>query len=396
MLRPTLQKTHPNYNVVHTQYGQQLHAIRRATWVNASVNIFLALAKIGMGYGFYSHVLMADGFHSLADLATTIFVFFAAKMGQQAPDSHHPYGHRRVETLGSLVIGLLLISTALGISWDAYTHMIAPHPIPAIPALVMAALAIIANEFLFRYTRFEAIRAQSPLLHNQAWHNRSDMWVSLVTLSSLVGAYMGFTLLDGLGALVIAILILYMGTRMFWHALREVIDTGVDEATHTQLVQKILKTPGVKALHQLRTRLHAERIFLDVHVQVHAHISVSEGHYIGEMVGKALCEEIPHVSDVTVHVDPENDERYGAALMLPPRPQVEHDLQQAWHALSPPVTPESLTLHYLDAGLEVDITLAEQSIDSATHSQYANNCIQAALRLPYVRKARVLWMRGSQ
>ena|SRR3990167_448218 len=328
----------------------------RVTLVNSGVNSLLAVLKILVGYFGHSQALIADGIHSLSDLITDLLVLIAARLGDQLPDKEHPYGHRRIETIAAIIISVVVIVVALGIAYDTIEHIL--HYTlerPDIYVLIIAALSVFANEGLFRYTLAQGNKITSDLLRTNAWHNRSDAFVSLIVLISAGGTWLGINYLDSVGALIIAGLILKMGLTMIWGSLKELIDTGVDDSTLAAITTEIQNVPGVLSVHQLRTRSHSGLIFVDVHIQVNPNISVSEGHYIGEQVHLKLLKNFSHISDVTVHIDPEDDEISHPSVDLPNRKEVHHLLKKQWKTLPSYHRIRRTILHYLNGKLHVEI-----------------------------------------
>jgi cation diffusion facilitator family transporter len=344
---------------------------RHVTLVGVLINTLLGVLKLLIGFFGNSHALIADGVHSFSDLITDFFVLFAAKAGSHGPDKEHPYGHGRIETLAALGLALVLIFVGLGIAFDALSKAInhAPHVPPNISVLIVAGFSIFANEFLFRYTLAFGNRLQSDLLRMNAWHNRSDALSSLVVLVGAFLAILGVRWGDAGAAIIVSLFIINIGVKMLWQNARELIDTGVDEKTKRALVDTIMATDGVKALHQLRTRRLAGRIYLDLHLQVDSNISVSEGHYIADQTMRTLYHQFLQVADVTVHIDPENDEIETSSSKLPDRASVMNLLNQ--HCADLPHWQEcrETRLHYLHDGLGVELFFSETCLPSSENAQ---------------------------
>ncbi|WP_423062674.1 cation diffusion facilitator family transporter [Candidiatus Paracoxiella cheracis] len=357
-------------------------AALRATIVNSSTHTLLAIFKIIVGYFGHSQALIADGIHSFSDLITDALVLFAARIGDQMPDKEHPYGHRRVETIAAIIISIVLIGVAAGIAYDTIHHILAKKHLlkPDIYVVIVAVISILANEGLFRYTLYEGNKINSDLLRTNAWHNRSDVLVSIIVLVSVVGTMFGITYLDSIGALVIAVLILKMGIKLIWQGTKELIDTGVDEEMLHNITQAILSIPGVRAIHQLRTRSHGGTIFADVHIQVSPNISVSEGHFISEKVHIYLIKNFQEIDDVTVHIDPENDETSIPSLNLPDREKINRLLKTRWEWLPGYNKINRILLHYLNGKLYVEVYMPLTVIQATTNQQQLQKDYQAAAK----------------
>ncbi|MDF1759952.1 MAG: cation diffusion facilitator family transporter [Coxiellaceae bacterium] len=345
---------------------------RKVTFVNAVVNLVLAVVKILVGWLGYSHALVADGLHSLSDLIADGLVFIAAKMGSQSPDEDHPYGHRRIETLGAIIISVVLISVGALIVLDAIGNLSRPplHHAPEWIVMIVAIFSIIINEALYHYGKHYGKKINSQLLISTAWHNRSDAMTSVIVVVAVAGAMLHVQHLDVIGALIIGLMILYAGGKMIWSCFRELIDTGVDDQMLQQIRSTINEVAGVVAVHQLRTRSLGGEIFIDIHIQVDPRISVSEGHYIGEKVHHHLVKTIDHVSDVTVHIDPEDDETQQPCEDLPDRPTLLSTLHNSWQNLSEYTAIERIIIHYYDGKIDLDIYINKKDIDHQIRQQY--------------------------
>lgn len=351
----------------------------KVTLVNSAVNTCLALFKIIIGYIGHSQALIADGIHSFSDLITDFLVLAATKLGGREPDKDHPYGHRRIETIATVIISLILIGVAASITYQNIHHILkhTQSMKPSFFVIVVAVISIFANEGLFRYTLHYGKQLHSELLKSNAWHNRSDVWVSVIVLIAVLGDISGIPYLDAIGALIIAILIFKMGITMIFNSVNELIDAGVDEKTKKQIATFITDISGVVALHQLRTRSHGGNIFADVHIQVQPKISVSEGHYISEQVHLQLLREFKNMVDVTVHIDPEDDELSRPNKNLPTRVDIEMQLTNAFKSLPGFKQKKAVHLHYLNGKIVVELVLP-LSVLSSMDRALLQKCYQDA------------------
>lgn len=345
--------------------GERYRATRRVTLVGASVNSMLAVAQLLSGWLLNSQALIADGVHTLSDLITDAVVLFAAGKAAASPDREHPYGHGRIETLATVVVGVFLALAALGIGWTAGNRLleaeIATGPAPA--ALLFAVLTLVAKEGLYQYTHRVARRLNSRMLEANAWHNRTDAISSLFVLVGVGAAVAGFPWADALAALIVALFILHIAWRLIRRSAAELIDTALDPAEVRGIHRTIMDVPGVKDAHMLRTRRHGSEVMADVHVQVAPMISVSEGHRIADAVHDAVTGEHARINDITVHVDPENDQDQARSSALPLRPALVRALREAWADAPELDALEHLSLHYLGGRVHLTITLR---LDAAT------------------------------
>ena len=285
--------------------------IRRVTLVGAGVDLVLALAKIGGGFAAQSQSLVADGVHSLSDLVTDLLVLMAAKLARAKPDADHPYGHERIETAATVGLGAVLILIGAGIAFDALWRLFHPEElqIPAWWAMAIAAVSVAFKEGVYHYTIRAARRFRSKLLEANAWHARSDAASSIVVIVGVGGSLAGLTYLDAIAAVAVSWMIGRMGYRLARQSVQELIDTGLDPEQVESIRTALMRIDGVRDLHMLRTRQMGPKSLVDVHILLDdPKLSVSEGHQISETARAELIREFHDIEDVTVHIDPEDDE----------------------------------------------------------------------------------------
>ncbi|WP_124948526.1 cation diffusion facilitator family transporter [Sulfuriferula thiophila] len=280
-------------------------AASRTTWVSVVVNLCLSVTQITVGILSKSQGLIADGVHSLSDLVADFVVLFASHHSKKDADIDHPYGHQRFETAASLVLGVLLLAVGVGMLWSAFIKLQDPDTVPkvGIVALWVAGGALIAKELLFRYMLATAKRVKSSMLVANAWHARSDAASSLVVGIGIIGNLAGYPILDPIAALIVGFMVANMGWGFGWDALHDLMDRAVDEQEVAAIRQTLLDTPGVKGVHDIRTRKMGDMIVVDAHIEVDATINVEAGHDIA-VVARARVMQHHRVLDLMAHVDP--------------------------------------------------------------------------------------------
>lgn len=339
--------------------GTRYRIAHRVTVVGAAVNVALAAAKIAFGIVGRSQALIADGIHSLSDLASDAVVLVAARHGSRDADAEHPYGHARVETAFTVGLGVFLIAVAAGIGYDAGSRLFAPSELlrPDVLALAVALLSIVAKEALYHYTVRAARRSRSNLLRANAWHHRSDAVSSVVVAVGIGGTMAGLPYLDAVAAVIVALMIAKIGWDLSWQSLRELVDTGLDAERVAAVKRAILAVDGVEALHLLRSRRMGPDALVDVHILVDPRVSVSEGHQISETVRARLMRQFDEINDVLVHIDPEDDETASPSSGLPLREEILRRLHRTWRGIDEARRIERVTLHYLEGKVDVEVVV---------------------------------------
>ncbi len=335
----------------------RFQAAQKVTWISVAVNVVLTVLQIVVGLFGKSQALVADGLHSLSDLLCDFLVLFANRHGARDADEEHPYGHARIETATTLALGLILLGVGGALFWGAAMRLQDPAALQKVhvATLWIAILTLAGKEALFRYMLHVARKLRSQMLEANAWHARSDAASSLVVVAGIGGNLLGFTSMDILAAVLVAVMIMRMGWKQASQAISELIDTSLDKSEVEAIRATLLTTPGVQGVHELRTRRMGDRALVDAHVLVNPRISVSEGHYIAESARTRVLKQ-HHALDVMVHIDPEDDSSAKLNQHLPSRETLIAHLEQRLGQALP--RHEKVALHYLDGKAEAEIFLA--------------------------------------
>ncbi len=300
----------------HT-HDQDVAAGMKVTVVGSVVNLLLVIFKLVAGFAANSQALIADGVHSVSDLFSDFVVALGLKWGRKSEDIDHPYGHARIETASSMIVGIFLIAVGLGIAYNAiesiYRHNVAT---PGQFAIWAAAASILLKEGMYWWTVIIGRRLQSMALIGNAWHHRTDALSSVAVLIGVIAAYVNpdWYLADAIAALVVTLFILKVGARLVWDALRELSDTAPDQDVLIAMAQTARNVAGVRQVHDLRARHSGSQIFVELHIVVDPSITVKQGHDIASGVKWKLLDNYADVTRVIVHVDPEPKESLGPTL----------------------------------------------------------------------------------
>lgn len=377
------------HSIPHLTPGElRYKEIRKVTLIGSFFDLTLGIGKIIGGVFASSQALIADGIHSLSDLATDIIVIYAAKHSHKAADEEHPYGHGRFETLATVILGVALVAVAVGIGIDAIDRLfhVERQLHPTQFAMYLAIVSIVVKEALYHYSMIIARKYRSEMLKANAWHSRSDAISSVIVLVGVIGSMAGLGYLDAIAAVGVSVMIAKIGWDLAWQSLRELIDTGLDPERVDLIRNSILEVQGVKALHVLRTRRMGGEALVDVHIQVNPNLSVSEGHHISEQVRQRVIADIDEVADVMVHIDPEDDETVAPSRHLPLRRDVLKKLKAVWSAIEGAslIRDQDITLHYLEGKIRIDLVLPLSLLENeplATRDRIASQFNAVAAQL---------------
>ena len=334
---------------------------QKATVVGAIIDFLLSIIKIFLGIIGQSGALIADGIHSFSDLLTDWATWYTAKLSGEAPDDDHPYGHERFETVATLGLSIFLAIVGTIIIFDGVGRFSNASALKHEEWLIAAAtLSILSKEALYWYTVKVAKNIKSDLLKANAWHHRTDAFSSIVVIVGIIGATNGFFFLDSLAAIIVGVMIIYVGWKLGFEATKELVDTSINPEDIKILHSALSEIKGVNSVHTLRTRKVGHKKSADVHVQVNPFLSVSEGHIISVSVERVAKECFEDLDDVTVHIDPENDEEKENALYknIPERAQALKIISQSLKLENCNYKIDRTQLHYLEGEILVDFYLS--------------------------------------
>ena len=286
-------------------------SIRRVTYAGMLVNILLAILKTLVGIATGSISLFADGIHSLSDLVTDVAVLIGIRLASQGPDADHPYGHGRFETFSTAFVAVVLIVVGAGMIYKASGDIAEMHAtgVEAVTisswVIWIALLSVILKEAIYRWTRNVAARAHSSVVYANAWHHRSDALSSVAVVIGAVAVKFGYPHGDQLGAIVVGLMVIWVGVKVIGNCIGEFAERAVDAKTVEQIQKIIESEKRIRHWHKLRTRRAGREIFLDLHILVDPDLTVTEGHEIADSLERTLHEQIPQPVNVMVHIEPD-------------------------------------------------------------------------------------------
>ncbi len=310
------------------KFENEAERIAMIVSVNSIIgNLILSLGKLIAGFMAQSAAMISDGIHSASDVFGTLIVMAGVKFSNKASDEEHPYGHERLECVAAIILATILTMIALLIGYSGYEKITADAAelvVPGQMALWAAVISIVVKEAMFWYTRNAAKKINSGALMAEAWHHRSDALSSIGAFIGILGARMGYPLLDPIASMVISVMILYAAYEVFKDAMEKMVDQSCDEATNATMRELVLRVPGVEHVDSLQTRLFGNRIYVDIEITVLDTLSLLEAHHIAETVHTAIEANFPLVKHCMVHVNPLSEDKHNIHIILPPTLRPEH------------------------------------------------------------------------
>lgn len=283
-------------------------------------NLALSLGKLVAGFMANSAAMVSDGVHSASDVFSTFVVMAGVKISNKAEDSDHQYGHERLECVAAIILSVMLVFVALGIGYSGYEKVFhgdsSELEVPGMLALIAAVASIVVKEGMFWYTKGVAEKINSGALKADAWHHRSDAISSVGAFIGILGARMGYPILDPIASMVICLMILEAAYEVFKDATDKMVDHAMPEEEVAQIKQTVEAIDGVIHVDYITTRMFGSRSFVDVEISADDDLTLREAHEIAESVHAAIEENFPQVKHCMVHVNPVSEVDHSRCKML--------------------------------------------------------------------------------
>ena len=285
----------------------------RVSVITITGNIALAVLKLIAGIVAHSNAMISDAIHSASDVFSTFVVIIGIKLASKKPDKEHPYGHERLECVAAVILAIVLFITGLGIGIETLKNILQGNysnlQIPGILALVAAIISIVVKECMYWYTRHYSKKIDSSALMADAWHHRSDALSSVGALIGIVGARLGFPIMDSIASLVIFLFIAKAAFDIFKDTMDKMVDRSCDENTEKQIYDCVMKNEDVMGIDLLQTRVFGNKIYVDVEILADATYTLQKAHDIAEAVHDDIERNFPKVKHIMVHVNPAKIEK---------------------------------------------------------------------------------------
>ena len=278
---------------------------KTCTLIGLITNIALAIFKLLAGIFGFSYAMIADAIHSMSDCLATGTVYIGLRIGERPPDKSHPYGHANAETIAAFLVALIILATGIFVGISAIQLIAHRHlETPATIALIAAVTSIVIKEIMFRYTLKVGKKNNSPAVIANAWDHRSDAYSSMAALAGILGARLGFQYLDPIAGLAVSVLIVKLSLTLLRSNVGILMDESPKPAVLAKIRAAVLEVEGVKAIDSVRAHPRGSIFTIDIEVAVDSNFTVEQGHKVASQVKHKLLNEIEHVQDVMVHVNP--------------------------------------------------------------------------------------------
>ena len=269
-------------------------------------NVLLAAFKLISGILGNSGAMISDAVHSLSDVFATLIAYVGVLMSKRPEDKEHPYGHERLECVASLILGIILAVTGLGIGYTGIHKIIEPSEleVPTLLPLIAAVVSIVVKEGMFWYTMYYAKKLDSSAFKADAWHHRSDAISSVGSFIGIGLAKIGYPIMDPIASIIICLCILKVSFDITKDALEKMLDTSCSKEFEDDVQNFVKRQQGVEGIDLFHTRQFGNKVYVELEISVDRNRTLVEAHEIAENVHKHLEEQFPSIKHVMIHVNP--------------------------------------------------------------------------------------------
>jgi cation diffusion facilitator family transporter len=289
---------------------------RKSLWainLGLGINIILSAVKTTFGIIGHSPALLAEGINSTSDVAYYVVAGIFMRLANEPPDNEHPYGHRQLENIASLVVGAFVMATAVAVFWDAIdkiwdladgnTGAKISHPFTLWVALITVAVKI----FLTFYIRKLGEQTHNSVVNALAYDHRNDVFSACAASIGIFLGERGLPWVDPLAGALVALLILRTGIFILRESSVELME-AVPNKVLAEQISKLLKTvAGVSQLEEMQAHRFGPHIVLNLTIGINGAMTVTKGDKIATNVEELICKSIPNIRRVHVHYHPADE-----------------------------------------------------------------------------------------
>jgi len=273
-------------------------------WVIMGLNFGVALFKIIIGTIANSGSIIADGYHSLSDGSGNIVGIVGLSIAGRPIDNDHPYGHKKFETISSMIIGMLLFVVGCKVAYQSVLNIIHPQtPEISTISFVVMICTLLVNIFVVLYERSQGLKLSSDVLVSDSEHTKSDILITCGVIVTMILLQFGVpAIIDGFVSLLISIFIFKASFEIFMEATKTLTDSAV--LSSQDIYEATMSCEEVKACHKIRSRGRKDEVFIDLHVLVVPEMEVSEAHALQHKIENVLKSKFGNQISTIIHVEP--------------------------------------------------------------------------------------------
>ncbi|MBI5842585.1 MAG: cation transporter [Chloroflexi bacterium] len=302
--------------MTHTRDRKSLWAIN----LGLGINVLLAAVKTTFGILGHSPALLAEGINSTSDVAYYVVASIFMRLANKPADTEHPYGHRQLESIASVVVGAFVVATAVAVFWDAVDKMwdlldgrltsLGAHPFALWVALATVAIKI----YLFFYVRKLGKETRNPVVDALAYDHRNDIFSASAASLGIFLSQHGLPWGDPLAGALVALLILRTGIFILRESSVELMDAVPSKELALQIANLLKNVPGVQQLEELQAHRFGPHLVVNLTIGINGSLTVKQGDKIATEAESLIYDSIPNMRHIHVHYHPADKSRKNMSI----------------------------------------------------------------------------------
>jgi cation diffusion facilitator family transporter len=267
-------------------------------------NFILFIIKLFLGIFINSIALIADSIHTLSDVGTSILIIFGFRMAKKPADENHPYGHARMEYVATLIMTVLLFLAGIGFIWQSFLRFTDLseffHGEYAIIIGLIIIISAVIKELMAQYSMALSKVIKSDVLVADAWHHRSDAFASVAVGFGIIGSNLGLLWLDPLFGIVVSLIIIYVGYKMFMKTSNILIGTAPDVELIDKIRSVVLQIEEGKNVDRINVHDYGTTKVVSLHLCVDKSLTVDESSRIADKIENLIMNELGYHSNIRI------------------------------------------------------------------------------------------------
>ena len=296
---------------------------RKSLWavnLGLGVNILLSVLKTTFGVTGHSPALLAEGINSTSDVAYYVVASIFVRLARKPADNEHPYGHRQLEDIASLVVGAFVVATAVAVFWDAVAKIwdlvdgTTRSQGAADVALWVALFTVTTKIFLTFYIHKLGRETRNPIVDALAYDHRNDLFSASAASLGIFLGQRGLPWVDPLAGALVALLILRTGIFILRQSSVELMDAVPSQELAEQISALLKQIPGVEQLEEFQAHRFGPHLVVNLTIGINGDLTVTEGDAIATQTEALIYKSIPNMRHIHVHYHPAEKARRNMSI----------------------------------------------------------------------------------
>ncbi len=272
-------------------------------WTSIGLNFVIFIVKAVFGFLTNSIALIADAFHTLSDVSTSVIVLFGFRISRKPPDEEHPFGHGRMEAISTLIIATLLLVTGIEVGKSAFMRILHPRPIEASWVVIgVIFITVLLKEALAQFSKELGKMIHSTTLEADYWHHHTDAIAAILVIIAMILGKFNFPYLDGYAGVLVSFIIIFMGLKIAKQSSDCLLGTSPDPELISKIKEIVQSFNEVLNVYDIVVHQYGRSKIATLHIEISDAYSLQQAHEIVEHIEDAVTRQLN--IPLSIHTDP--------------------------------------------------------------------------------------------